>query len=58
MLQIRKRPTSTKATIGQNQQKKVLAVMQELQGITLLPVSLSMAKVHPAKSAISLLAVS
>ena len=40
--------------------EKVLAVMQELRGNSsaLLPVSLAMAKVHPAESAISLLAAS
>ena len=60
LLQIRESPTLTRATIRQNQQKKVLAVMQELQGNSsaLLPVSLAMEKVHPAESAIALLALS
>ena len=60
VLQIRERPTSTEASLpnGQNQQKKFLAVMQELRGTAPLPVSLAMAKVHPAELAISLLAVS
>ena len=60
-LQIRERPTLTGATVRQKQQKKFLAVMHAgtpRHSSALLPVSLAMAKVHPAESAISLLAVS
>ena len=58
--QIHESPTLTRATIRQNQKKKGSSSYAGTlrHSSALLPVSLAMAKVHPAESAIYLLAVS